>query len=88
MNVLAWSQHLTRNAAEAAGVELAASREVLVASSDFVTIHLVLSDRTRGLIGARDWQLFRRTAYLVNTSRAAIVDQASLLKALHRTWDT
>jgi phosphoglycerate dehydrogenase-like enzyme len=82
MEVLAWSQHLTQEKAEEAGVQLAASKEELLESSDFVSVHLVLSDRTRGLLGAAELRRMRPTAYLINTSRAAIVDQAALAEAL------
>ncbi|MCX4974400.1 D-2-hydroxyacid dehydrogenase family protein [Streptomyces sp. NBC_00620] len=83
MRVSAWSRHLTKERAEEVGVELAASKEELLASSDFVSVHLALGDRTRGLIGAAELALLKPTAYLVNTSRAAIVDQDALLTALH-----
>jgi len=83
MQVGAWSQNLTKERADEVGVELAASKEELLASSDFVSVHLALGDRTRGLIGAAELDLFKPTAYLVNTSRAAIVDQDALLAALH-----
>jgi phosphoglycerate dehydrogenase-like enzyme len=82
MDVVAWSQNLTAEAAAAAGARLAASKEELLAAADFVTIHLVLSDRTRGLLGAADLAAMRPQAYLVNTSRAPIVDQAALVDAL------
>ncbi|AXE85987.1 D-2-hydroxyacid dehydrogenase family protein [Streptomyces sp. Go-475] len=83
MRVGAWSQNLTRERAEEVGVELAASKEQLLADSDFVSVHLALSDRTRGLLGPAELALLKPTAYLVNTSRAAIVDQDALLDALH-----
>ncbi|MET7314658.1 MULTISPECIES: D-2-hydroxyacid dehydrogenase family protein [Streptomyces] len=83
MEVMAWSQNLTQERADEAGVSLAASKEDLLATADFVSVHLVLSDRTRGLIGAEQLALMKPTAYLVNTSRAAIVDQDALLTALH-----
>jgi len=83
MRVSAWSQNLTKERADEVGVELAASKEELLASSDFVSVHLALGDRTRGLIGAAELALLKPTAYLVNTSRAAIVDQDALLAALH-----
>ncbi|MCX4436732.1 MULTISPECIES: D-2-hydroxyacid dehydrogenase family protein [Streptomyces] len=83
MEVTAWSQHLTKERADEAGVELASSKEELLASSDFVSVHLALSDRTRGLLGAAELALLKPTAYLINTSRAAIVDQDALLAALH-----
>jgi phosphoglycerate dehydrogenase-like enzyme len=82
MDVVAWSQNLTRDRAEEAGVGLAPSKDELLAGSDFATIHLALGDRTRGLVGARELALMRPTAYLINTSRAAIVDTDALLAAL------
>ncbi|MEU6368286.1 D-2-hydroxyacid dehydrogenase family protein [Streptomyces sp. NPDC046931] len=83
MEVAAWSRHLTEERAHEVGAERAASLEELLMSSDFVSVHLALGDRTRGLIGARELALLKPTAYLVNTSRAAIVDQDALLAALH-----
>lgn len=83
MDVVAWSQNLTRERADEAGVGLASSKEELLAGSDFVSVHLALSDRTRGLLGERELALMKPTAYLVNTSRAAIIDQEALLAALH-----
>ncbi|MFF4445107.1 D-2-hydroxyacid dehydrogenase family protein [Streptomyces sp. NPDC001502] len=82
MEVVAWSPNLTEERAADAGVALSPSKEVLLASSDFVSVHLALGERSRGLIGAAELALMRRTAYLVNTSRAAIVDQKALLEAL------
>lgn len=81
MKVAAWSQNLTPEKARAAGVEYL-SREDLFAQSDFISIHLVLSDRSRGLINAADLGRMKKTAYLINTARAPIVDQAALLKVL------
>ncbi|ALS21823.1 MULTISPECIES: D-2-hydroxyacid dehydrogenase family protein [Paenibacillus] len=86
MEVAAWSQHLTREQADAAGVRLAASKEELLESSDIVSIHLVLSDRTRGLLGREELRRMRPSAYLINTSRAAIVDQQALIEALQNRW--
>jgi phosphoglycerate dehydrogenase-like enzyme len=81
MEVLAWSQNLTaERAAEHGAVRV--ERDELLARSDVVSIHLVLSDRTRGVIGARELGLMKRTAYLVNTSRGPIVDEAALVRAL------
>ncbi|WP_225442791.1 D-2-hydroxyacid dehydrogenase family protein [Paenibacillus lycopersici] len=82
MEVAAWSQNLTADKAAAAGVRLAASKEELLESSDIVSVHLVLSERTRGLIGARELGLMKPSAYLINTSRAPIVDRTALLDAL------
>ena len=81
MEVVAWSPHLTEDRAAAAGVRLVAKDE-LMATSDVVSIHLVLSDSTRGLIGADDLALMKHTAYLVNTSRAGLVDTGALVDAL------
>ncbi|WP_405840178.1 D-2-hydroxyacid dehydrogenase family protein [Streptomyces sp. NBC_01518] len=83
MRVTAWSQHLTEERADEVGVQLAASKEELLADSDFVSVHLALGDRTRGLLGPAELALLKPAAYLINTSRAAIVDQDALLAALH-----
>ncbi|MFE3440853.1 D-2-hydroxyacid dehydrogenase family protein [Streptomyces sindenensis] len=82
MDVVAWSKNLTKERTDEAGVTLAASKEELLAESDFVSVHLALGERTRGLIGAAELALMRPTAYLINTSRAAIVDTDALLAAL------
>ena len=81
MRVIAWSQNLDPAAAAAAGVE-AVDKQTLLRSADVVTIHLRLSERTRGLIGAADLALLKPTAFLVNTSRGPIVDEAALIDAL------
>jgi phosphoglycerate dehydrogenase-like enzyme len=81
MEVIAWSQNLRLERARELGVE-AVAREDLFARADVVTIHLVLSDRTRGLIGATDLAHMKPSAYLVNTSRGPIVDDAALLDAV------
>src|ERR1700730_14425698 len=81
MEVLAWSQNLTAERAAEVGATLVPKDELL-ARSDLVSIHLVLGERTRGLIGARELGLMKRTAYLVNTSRGPIVDEAALVRAL------
>ncbi|KOG73399.1 MULTISPECIES: D-2-hydroxyacid dehydrogenase family protein [Streptomyces] len=83
MDVVAWSQNLTEERTDEVGTGLAANLEELLRTSDFVSVHLALSDRTRGLLGAPELALLKPTAYLVNTSRAAIVDQDALLAALH-----
>jgi phosphoglycerate dehydrogenase-like enzyme len=86
MDVLAWSQHLTAEQAAEAGAKLAANKADLLRRSDFVSVHLVLSDRTRGLLGEPELRAMRPHAYLVNTSRAAIVDRTALLRALREGW--
>ncbi len=81
MDVIAWSQNLTRERADEAGV-LQVSKEELLASSDVISIHLVLSARTRSLIGTDELARMRPTAFLVNTSRGPIVDEPALIAAL------
>ncbi len=81
MEVLAWSQNLTAVRAAEVGARLV-PRDELLARADVVTIHLVLGERTRGLIGARELSLMKRNAFLVNTSRGPIVDEAALVGAL------
>jgi phosphoglycerate dehydrogenase-like enzyme len=81
MKVLAWSQNLTEEKCRAAGVEYA-GKEDLLRQADFVTIHVVLSPRTRGLIGATELSLMKPGAYLINTSRGPIIEEAALLAAL------
>jgi phosphoglycerate dehydrogenase-like enzyme len=81
MKVIAWSQNLTPDKCREAGVDYAAKDE-LFRQSDFITIHVVLSARTRGLIGAAELALMKPTAYLINTSRGPIVDEAALIAAL------
>ncbi|MBW8267906.1 D-2-hydroxyacid dehydrogenase family protein [Caldovatus aquaticus] len=81
MRVLGWSQNLTEEAAAKAGATRV-DKETLLRESDVVTIHLVLSERTRGLIGAAELALMKPTAFLVNTSRGPIVDQEALIAAL------
>jgi phosphoglycerate dehydrogenase-like enzyme len=83
MDVVAWSPHLTHERAAAAGARLV-EREELFAGSDFLSVHLVLSDPTRGIVGAGELAAMRPTAYLVNTSRAGLVDTPALLDALDR----
>jgi len=84
MKVVAWSQNLTAEHTAKHSVELAASKEALLATSDVVSIHLVLSDRSRGLVDAADLALMKPSALLINTSRAAIVDQPALIAALQQ----
>jgi phosphoglycerate dehydrogenase-like enzyme len=82
MDVVAWSPNLTAERTEPEGVRLAGSLAELAAASDVLSVHLVLGDRTRGLVDASVLGLLRPTAFLVNTSRAAIVDQEALVAAL------
>ncbi|HEU0337394.1 MAG TPA: D-2-hydroxyacid dehydrogenase family protein, partial [Gaiellaceae bacterium] len=81
MRIVAWSAHLTAERAEAAGAELV-GRDELFAQADVLTVHLVLSERTRGLVGERELGLMKPTALLVNTSRGPIVDERALVGAL------
>jgi phosphoglycerate dehydrogenase-like enzyme len=81
MKVIAWSQNLTADRAAAAGAALV-TKEELLRQADFVSIHLVLSERTRGLIGTRELALMKPTARLINTSRGPIVVEADLIQAL------
>jgi phosphoglycerate dehydrogenase-like enzyme len=81
MEVIAWSQNLTAERAAEAGARLV-SREQLFAEADYLSIHLVLGDRSRGLVTAADLARMKPTAYLINTSRGPIVDESALLDAL------
>ncbi len=81
MDLIAWSQNLTPERAAQFSARLVAKEELL-AQADVVSIHLVLSDRTRGLIGASELALMKPGAYLVNTSRGPIVDETALVEAL------
>jgi phosphoglycerate dehydrogenase-like enzyme len=81
MKVIAWSQNLTPEKAKEAGAEYV-SKEDLFAKADIVSLHVVLSDRTRGIVGAKELGLMKKTAYLVNTSRGPLVDEKALIVAL------
>jgi phosphoglycerate dehydrogenase-like enzyme len=81
MNVIAWSPNLTPERCAASGVGYA-TREQLFSGADIISIHMVLSDRSRGLVGAADLSRMKPTAYLVNTSRGPIVDESALLDIL------
>jgi phosphoglycerate dehydrogenase-like enzyme len=83
MNVIAWSPNLTAERCKEAGVGYA-SKEELFAAADIITIHVVLSERSHGLVGAADLARMKPTAYLVNTARGPIVDEAALLEALRQ----
>ena len=81
MKVIAWSQNLTEErAAECNACRV--EKDELFSLSDVLSIHIILSDRTRGIVGARELGLMKPTAYLINTSRGPIVDEAALLKVL------
>ncbi|AJF66008.1 D-2-hydroxyacid dehydrogenase family protein [Streptomyces vietnamensis] len=86
MEVAAWSPNLTEERAAEHGARLAKDKRDLFATSDFVSLHLVLSDRTRGLVGEPELRAMRPSAYLVNTSRAGLVDGGALLRALREGW--
>ncbi len=81
MRSIAWSQNLKAEEAAAVGVERV-DKDALFREADVLSVHLKLSDRTRGLVGARELGLMKPTAYLVNTSRGPIVDEAALIGAL------
>jgi phosphoglycerate dehydrogenase-like enzyme len=81
MNVIAWSQNLTAEAAAASGVERV-EKDDLFRRADILSIHVRLGERTRGLVGARELALMKPDAYLVNTSRGPIVEEAALIAAL------
>lgn len=81
MQVIAWSQNLTDEAAAAVGARRV-DKATLFSDSDVVSIHLVLSERTRGLVGRAELALMKPHAYLINTSRGPIVDEAALIDAL------
>ncbi len=84
MKVLAYSQNLTKEKTEAAGVELSPSKEDLLRRSDIVSIHLILSERTQNFLGIKELRQMKPSAFLVNTSRAQIVDQAALIEVLRQ----
>jgi phosphoglycerate dehydrogenase-like enzyme len=81
MEVVAWSPNLTEERAAKAGVKLVSKQE-LFATSDAISVHMVLSDRSRGIVDAASMQTMKSTAYLINTSRAGLIDQPALQKLL------
>jgi D-3-phosphoglycerate dehydrogenase len=83
MNVIAWSPNLTPERCKEVGVGYA-SKEELFATADIVTVHVVLSQRSRGLVGREDLARMKPTAYLINTARGPIVDEAALLETLQQ----
>jgi len=83
MNVIAWSPNLTAERCKEVGVSYA-TKEELFSTADIVTIHVVLSPRSRGLVGREDLARMKPTAYLVNTARGPIVDEQALLETLQQ----
>ena len=83
MNVIAWSQNLTAERAAECQATLV-DKDTLFREADIVSVHLRLSDRTRGLVGARELGLMKPTSYFINISRGPIVDEAALVDALQR----
>jgi phosphoglycerate dehydrogenase-like enzyme len=82
MKVVAWSQNITPERAQAAGVDYAASKEEVLRQSDIVSIHIPLTPKSRALIGASELSLMKPSAFLINTSRGPIVEEAALIAAL------
>lgn len=83
MKVVAWSQNLTPDAAAEAGATLV-TKDELFATADVLTVHMKLSERSTGLVGADEFGLMKPTAFVVNTSRGPIIDEAALVEALQR----
>ena len=81
MKVIAWSTNLTSEAAAAVGVTRVEKQE-LFAQSDVVSLHMILSDRSRGIVGAAELAAMKPSAFIVNTSRGPLIDQAALIAAL------
>ena len=81
MDVIAWSHNLTEKMASEHGVKLV-EKDDLFKRSDIISIHQVLSDRTRGLVGKKQFEQMKKSSYLVNTSRGPIVDEGALIDAL------
>jgi phosphoglycerate dehydrogenase-like enzyme len=85
MDVIAWSENLTIERAGAVGAQLVTKEEIF-ARSDVLSIHLVLSDRTRGLVAEPELRSMKRSAVIINTSRGPIIDEPALLRALQEDW--
>jgi phosphoglycerate dehydrogenase-like enzyme len=81
MEVVAWSENMTRELAQSAGATLVTKND-LFRQADVLTVHVILSKRTRGLVGAAEIQAMKPTAWLINASRGPIVDEAPLIEAL------
>ena len=84
MEVIAWSPNLTPERAAAAGARFA-GKEELLSTADIITLHMVLSERTQGLLGAPELALLKPTAYLINTSRGPLIDESALVSALYES---
>jgi D-3-phosphoglycerate dehydrogenase len=82
MKAIAWSQNLTEERCKEAGVGFAGSKEALLREADVVSLHIVLGPRSRGTIGAKEFALMKPAAYLINTARGALVEEAALIDAL------
>jgi phosphoglycerate dehydrogenase-like enzyme len=85
MDVIAWSQNLTWERAASVGAQLVTKEEIF-ARSDVLSIHLVLSDRTRGLVAEPELRAMKPSAVIINTSRGPIIDEEALLRALREEW--
>ncbi len=85
MDLIAWSPNMTAETAAANGARLV-SREEIFSQSDFLSIHVILSDRSRGMVGEAELRSMKPTARIVNTSRGPIIDQDALVKALEEGW--
>jgi phosphoglycerate dehydrogenase-like enzyme len=83
MRVIAWSQNLTTESAAEVGVSRV-EKDELFALSDIISVHLVLGEHTRGIIGRRELELMKPTAFLVNTARGPLIDEAALVEALQK----
>ena len=83
MKVIAWSPNLTLDRAAAVGVVYATKND-LFSNADFITLHMPLSDRSRGIVGAKEIKLMKSSAFLINTSRGPLVDEKSLISSLQR----
>jgi len=81
MRVIAWSPNLTREKAESAGAQLV-SKATLFREADFLTVHLVLSHKTRGIVGESELAWMKPSSYLINTSRGPLIEETSLINAL------
>jgi phosphoglycerate dehydrogenase-like enzyme len=81
MKVIAWSQNLTPEKCKEVGVDYV-GKDDLFRQADFITIHVILSQRTRGLVGANELGLMKPSAYIINTSRGPIIDEPALISTL------